>query len=315
MKLKNLAFALAALVTGAVQAATGGMPDTLNIVYVKAPFNLQNMVMKDKQMLEKAFQPYGTKVEWHTITSGAKQGQAMAAGAIDVSAVMNTASLLMANGAGNPVLIASGVSHPADTFAIVGAKGESYSVKDLKGKKIAGPRGTVLHQLMVAALLKEGMSVSDVTFVPMDIPSAMTAVVAGHADAALLAASAVIKAQEAGCKVITTAKGLVNVNLVMTAREGFAKDYPKALELVVKTQRESLKWINANWDAAVALGAKEHGISLADAQKLASWSNYYNTLTNDDIRGLVEDQFFLVENGMMAKKVNVRTLVLPTARH
>ena len=315
MKLKTLAFMLGAAVSGLVQAATGGMPDTVNIVYVKAPFNLQNMVMKDRQMLEKAFKPYGTEVKWHTITSGAKQGQAMAADAIDVSAVMNTASLLMTNGAGNPVLIANGVSHPADTFAIVGAKGEHYTVKDLKGKKIAGPRGTVLHQLLIAALVKEGMSAGDVTFVPMDIPAAMTAVVAGHADAALLAASAVIKAQEAGCEVITTAKSLVNVNLVMTAREGFAKDYPNALNLVVKTQRKALQWINGHWDEAVALGAKEHGIRLDDAKKLAQWSNYYDTLTNDDIKGLVDDQFFLVENGMMAKKVNVRTLVLPTALH
>ena len=139
MKLKTLAFVLGAAVSGLVQAATGGMPDTVNIVYVKAPFNLQNMVMKDRQMLEKAFKPYGTEVKWHTITSGAKQGQAMAAGAIDVSAVMNTASLLMTNGAGNPVLIANGVAHPADTFAIVGAKGEHYTVKDLKGKKIGIP--------------------------------------------------------------------------------------------------------------------------------------------------------------------------------
>ena len=105
------------------------------------------------------------------------------------------------------------------------------------------------------------------------------------------------------------------VDLVMTAREGFAKDYPNALNLVVKTQRKALQWINGHWDEAVALGAKEHGIRLDDAKKLAQWSNYYDTLTNDDIKGLVNDQFFLVENGMMAKKVNVRTLVLPTALH
>lgn len=313
MNFKSFVFALSALAVGVAHAATGGMPDTLNVVYVKAPFNLQNMVMKERQMLEKAFRPYGTSVKWHTITSGAQQAQAMAAGAIDISAVMNTASLLMANGAGTPVLVASGVSHPADTFAIVGAKGQHYSVRDLKGKKVVGPRGTVLHQLLIAALVKNGMSAKDVTFVSMGIPAAMSAVVSGQADAALLAASAVIKAQEAGCNVITTAKGLVNVNLVMTVREGFARDYPKALELVVKTQRNALFWINSNWESAVRLGAKEHGISLSDAEKLARWSNYYNTLNNDDIRGLVDDQFFLVENGMMAKTVNVRSLVLPTA--
>lgn len=168
---------LAAAVCGAFAAsALAAMPEKVTIVYVKSPFNLQNMVMKEKGMLEKAFEKDGVKVEWKSINSGAKQAQAMAAGAVDVSAVMNTASLLMANGSGNPVYVASGVSHPTDTFAIVGKPGASLSVKDLKGKKVAGPRGTVLHQLLIAALVKEGMSADDVEFLSMDIPAAMTAV-------------------------------------------------------------------------------------------------------------------------------------------
>ena len=298
----------------AVAAHAQQWPQELNITYVKAPFNIQNMVMKDQKMLEKAFAPYGTEVKWHDINSGAQQAQAMAAGAIDISAVMNTASLLMANGAGNPVVIINGVSHPADTFAIVSAKGKPLTVKELKGKKIAGPRGTVLHQLMVAALKSEGMSAKDVEFVSMGIPAALSAVVSGNADAALLAASAVIKAEEAGCKVVTTAKDLVNVNLVVTASQPFARQFPNAVKLTVKTQRAALDWINKNWDKAVALGAKEHGISLEDAKKLAQWSNYYNTVTTTDVKGLALDQDFLVENGMMQKKVDVKSLVWPTAK-
>lgn len=314
MKLKTTVIALSALFAGAACAATGGMPEVLDVVYVRAPFNLQNMVMKDQKMLEKAFAPYGTEVKWHDINSGAQQAQAMAAGAIDISAVMNTASLLMANGSGNPVVIINGVSHPADTFAIVSAKGKPLTVKELKGKKIAGPRGTVLHQLMVAALKSEGMSAKDVEFVSMGIPAALSAVVSGNADAALLAASAVIKAEEAGCKVVTTAKDLVNVNLVVTASQPFARQFPNAVKLTVKTQRAALDWINKNWDKAVALGAKEHGISLEDAKKLAQWSNYYNTVTTTDVKGLALDQDFLVENGMMQKKVDVKSLVWPTAK-
>ena len=102
------------------------------------------------------------------INSGAVQGQAMASGDLDFSAVMNTASLLMAAGAGNPIAVATGVAHPKEIFAIVGKPGETLSVKDLKGKKVAGPKGTVLHQLLVAALLKEGMTINDVEFVNMD---------------------------------------------------------------------------------------------------------------------------------------------------
>ena len=300
---------LAAAVCGAFAAsALAAMLEKVTIVYVKSPFNLQNMVMKEKGMLEKAFEKDGVKVEWKSINSGAKQAQAMAAGAVDVSAVMNTASLLMANGSGNPVYVASGVSHPTDTFAIVGKPGASLSVKDLKGKKVAGPRGTVLHQLLIAALVKEGMSADDVEFLSMDIPAAMTAVTSGRVDAALLAASGIIKAEEAGCRVVTTAKGLVDVNLVMTASK-----QPPALDPHERLQREADQWINANSQDAHAIGAKEHGISLADAEKLAGWSHYYGVLTDADVKGLEADQKFLIENGLMTTPVDVKSIVLPIA--
>ncbi|EER6665822.1 ABC transporter substrate-binding protein [Escherichia coli] len=305
--------AIVSLLTMSMTAALADMPKVINVAYVKAPFNIQNIVIKNQFLLEKAFEMYGTKIVWHTISSGAKQAQAMAAGSLDVSAVMNTASLLSANGAGNKVVIVNGVAHPADVFAIVGKPGQTWSINDLKGKKIAGPRGTVLHQLMVAALVKEGFSVEDVEFISMDQPSAMSALMAGHVDAALLAASAVIKAQNQGCKVITTAKDLVNVNLVMTASGNFAKNYPEALELIQKVQRDSLQWVKSNWTEAMILGAEEHGITLEDAKRLASWSNYYDTLTTFDLKGLKLDQDFLVENGLMRQRVNVESIVLPIA--
>ena len=309
MKKTLLAMTLAAFSMGAFAT----MPEKVTIVYVKSPFNLQNMVMKDKGMLEKAFEKDGVKVEWKSINSGAKQAQAMAAGAVDVSAVMNTASLLMANGAGIPVMVASGVSRPTETFAIIGKPGETLTVKDLKGKKVAGPRGTVLHQMLVAALLKNGMKADDVEFLSMDPNAAMTAAIAGKVDAALVAASGIIKAEEAGCKVITTAKGLVDVNLMMTVSKSFAEKHPEALETVVRVEREAYEWMKANWQEALAIGAKEHGISLADAEKLANWSHYYNTVTEADIKGLEADQKFLLENDLMKAPVDVKALILPIA--
>lgn len=310
---KLLAAALVAACFGTAFAGT--LPEEINVVYVKSPFNLQNMVMKEKGLLEKEFAKDNVKIQWKTITSGAKQSQAMAAGSVDISAVMNTASLLMANGSDNPVLIANGVAHPSDVFAIVGQAGKNFNVRDLKGKKVAGPRGTVLHQLLLAALAKEGMSADDVEFISMDIPASLAAVTSGNVQAALLPASALIKAQEAGCNVITTAKGLVDVNLVMTVRKAFADQHPEALARVVKVQRETVKWMNENWEEAVKLGAKEHGISQADAEKLARWSHYYDIVTEQDIKGLAVDQEFLLANQLMQKPVDVKSLVLPVAQH
>ena len=280
---------------------------------MKAPFNLQNIVMKERGMLEEAFKNENVKIDWRVINSGAQQGQAMASGDLDFSAVMNTASLLMAAGAGNPIAVATGVAHPKGIFAIVGKPGEALSVKDLKGKTVVGPKGTVLHQLLVAALKQEGLSVSDVEFVNMDPAAAMTAVVAGKADAALLAANLILKANEAGAKTIVTCDGYVDPNLVMTVRRDFAEQYPEAYDRVVAVNRAALAWIRANKDEALRIGAKAQGVTVEEAARLYDGSGFYDTLTDADIASLEKDQAFLLENGMMQKGVNVKSLILPSA--
>jgi len=293
--------------------ATASPLKTINLAYVKSPFNLQNMVMKERGMMEKEFATDGIVIRWRDINSGAKQVQGMASGALDVSAVMNTASILMTNSVGNAVYIASGVAHPAENFAIVGKAGKRLTIRALKGEKVAGPQGTVLHQLLVAALRREGLSITDVQYLPMSIPAAAAALTSGQISAALLPASAIIKAEEAGCHVITTAQGLVKVNLVLTARASFAREHPEALRRIVKVEREALAWIRANPEQALRIGMKEHGISRQEALKLASRSNFYDVLTEADIQGLEEDQAFLYENGMMRQKIDVRQIVLPSA--
>ena len=72
------------------------------------------------------------------------------------------------------------------------------------------------------------------------------------------------------------------------------KKYPEVLDTVVKVQRELLDWIKKNPEEAIGLGAKEHGIDMDDARKLASWSNYYNTLSEKDIEGPSKRPRFLI---------------------
>ena len=287
----------------------------LNICYVKSPFNLQNIVMKENRMLEKEFAGSDVKVIWHEINSGAKQAQALAAGALDVSAVMNTASLLLAAGVGNDLVVATGAAHPSRVFARVGKKGQNYSVKDLKGKTVAGPRGTVLHQMLVAALKKEGMTMKDIEFVSMDPPKAYAALVGNSVDAALLAAGLVVKANDAGMKTITTAEGLVKPNLVMVARRAYAQEHPDVVKRVVAVHRKAHAWINENKEKALEIGAKAQSVSPIVAKKLFDWSSFYDVLTEDDIVGMEEDKRFLIENGLMRTKirVDVRSLVMPEA--
>ena len=310
MVLKKLVALAAVCLCGSALA----MPKEINISYVKSPFNLQSMVMHERKMLEQAFSADGVKVNWHLINSGAQQTQAMAAGSLDIGGVMNTTSVLLANAGGNPVYIAAGVSRPGKTFALVSRPGEKIDVRALKGKKVAGPRGTVLHQLLVAALVSEGMSLADVDFLSMDIPKAQAALLAGHVDAALLAAGPLLKSIEQGARVVATAEGVVNPVLVVSASKTFAEKYPQALARVLKVHREATLWVSENREAAIAIGAREQGISLDDARKLAEWSHYADYLGAEDFKSLAADMQFLLDNKMMKGAVDLDAIVLPTAR-
>ena len=308
--LRSLSLVLALSLCAAPAFAEDGV---LNISYVKSPFNLQMMVMKDQQMLEKKLAPKGIKVKWHDIDSGAQQATAMASGALDVGGVLNTTSVQMANGEGNPVIIIAGASRPTDVFGLVGQEGASKSFKDLKGKTIAGPKGTVLHQLLVAGLAKEGLSIRDVKFVQMGIPQGFSALMSGKVDAALIAAGALVKAEQAGKPIIATASGLVTPILAMCASQKFIDEQPELLKDVIEVQDAAYDWVMANHDAAIALGAKEQGISIEDAQKLYDWSHYTKRLNEADIKSMDEDLKFLLENGMMRNSVETRSFILDSA--
>ena len=283
-------------------------PQQLNITYVKAPFNIQNIVMKNQGLLEKEFVKEGIKINWIPIKAGLNQVRGMAAGEIDMVAAMNTSTLLIANSAGNRIVIVDGVAHPDDTFAIV-AKPEVKNIVDLKGRQIVGPKGTVLHHLLSAALKSSGVEMKDVNWVSMNLPASLTTLLGGRADAALLAAGGILAAEKAGFHALVKAKGLIETNLVLAARGDFAKEYPDVVRRVAKVNRQALQWALSNKSQAIALGAKELQLSKEDAAKLFDWSHFYSDITQKDVDALQNSQRFLLEQKMMNRSVDINTLI------
>ena len=283
-------------------------PQQLNITYVKAPFNIQNIVMKNQGLLEKEFAKEGIKINWIPIKAGLNQVRGMAAGEIDMVAAMNTSTLLIANSVGNRIVIVDGVAHPDDTFAIM-AKPEVKNIVDLKGRQVVGPKGTVLHHLLSAALKSSGIEMKDVKWVSMNLPASLTTLMGGRADAALLAAGGILAAEKAGFHALVKAKGLIETNLVLAARADFAKEYPDVVRRVAKVNRQALQWALSNKSQAIALGAKELQLSEEDAAKLFEWSHFYSDLTQKHIDALQNSQRFLLEQKMMNCSVDINTLI------
>ena len=269
--------------------------------------------MRDRRMLENAFAPLGITVKWYPFYTGADSTRAMAASSIDIASVINSTSIIVANAAGNPVQIAALVSRPRQTFALMAGPGGPRNVRDLKGKTIAGPKGSVLHQMLIAALAREGMKSSDVKFIHMELPAARAALLSKQVDAALQAGSLIISNEAAGLHTIISADGYINPLLFTAVRPAFAKSSPELLQIYLQVQAEAYDWIAAHQAEAIAIGCRLLQIPTEDGNKLYAWSGMAKTMEESDIRALQADVDFLYKQKMIERKINPRQLVLPSA--
>jgi ABC-type nitrate/sulfonate/bicarbonate transport system substrate-binding protein len=296
-----------------VANAQSHYPQTVNISYITTPFNLQIMVMKEQRMLEQAFASLGVNVHWLNMNNGATQPMAMAAGSLDIAPVINSASVILANAAGNPVEIAALVSRPKQTFALMVGPNGPRNIRELRGKTVAGAKGSVLHQMLIAALVKEGMKASDIKFIQMDINESRSALLANRVDAALQTSSLIIRNEEAGMRTLFTADGYITPLLFTAVRPAFAKNYPELLRIYLDVQEKAYDWISANPTEAVKIGSRILQVSMEDGMKLYRWSGLTKVMEAEDINSLEAYVDFLFQQNMIEQKINPRTFILPLA--
>jgi sulfonate transport system substrate-binding protein len=125
--------------------------------------------------------PY--KIEWKEFAAAAPLLEALSAGAIDTGLV-GDAPFTFAAAAGVPVKAIAAVRQSGEGLAIVvPEKSAIKSFDDLRGKKIATGRGSIGHQLILAALESKGWQSSDVQIVFLAPSDAKVAYTQGSVDA------------------------------------------------------------------------------------------------------------------------------------
>lgn len=96
-----------------------------------------------------------------------------------------------------------------------------------------------------------------------------------------------------------SATGRLDPTLVMVARDAFLTTYPEAAQLLRQIARETYDWMMSHPEEAIAIGAKEQGISLEEARRLFTGSHFFFDLTERETRALRDDALFLRETGLV----------------
>jgi sulfonate transport system substrate-binding protein len=123
------------------------------------------------------------RIEWKEFAAAAPLLEALAAGAIETGLV-GDAPFTFAAAANVPIKAIGAVRQSREGLAVlVPRESRIQSFEDLKGKKIATGRGSIGHQLILAALESKGWSVSDLQIVFLAPSDAKIAYTQGSVDA------------------------------------------------------------------------------------------------------------------------------------
>lgn len=303
-----VAFAIG-MMTGCGAKATKSDISEINLTYVKAPLNVPSIIQKQDDLFGKEFSSDNIAVNFYEITSGPDQTAALASGELDVLHALGGTSALIAASNGVDLKIINTYSRSPKGFMILTNNDEILSAKDLVGKKVAGPKGTILHQVLIAALNNEGYSIDDVEFINMGIPEASVALEDGSVDAALIAGPTAYKAVKNGSKVVANGEGLVDGIIVTAVSKEFAEKHPDVIERFIKVENETLEYINNNFDEAMEKVAEEVGLTIDEVKEMYDWYDFSIDITDNDIKSLEDTQKFLIDNGLQENEVNVQDLI------
>jgi sulfonate transport system substrate-binding protein len=281
--------------------------DKIAVTYVTSPLNVPSIVEKKIGAFSSAF---GTDVTYSNLTTGPEQTAALASGNIQFLFAVGATSVILAAANGADIAVVDTYSRSPKAFMLVtGAHGPT-SAAELKGKTIAGPKGTILHQLLLAYLATAGLTAHDVNFVTMGIPAAQAALAGGSADVALLAGPAAYQALAAGDRKVTDGTGLVGATIVDATSRTFASQHPDAVAAFVKAHQAVLAYMDAHPDETVAAAAAATGLSADAVRAMYPEYDFSSTVSAADLADMTATQKFMLANGMIDKAVDIPGLVL-----
>lgn len=228
------------------------------------------VIARQQRLIEQVLEPKGVTVSWVEFTAGPPLVEALNAGAIDVGWV-GDAPPIFGQAAGSAIVYVAALPGNLDGEAIITKDGSGItSVADLKGRKVAVGKGTSAHNLLVAALEKNGLAFSDVEVAYLPPPDAAAAFAADKVDAwSIWDPFLAIAETNYKPKVLVRSPEVLTVNTYFLSNRDFAKAHPETVSTVVSQLAVAADWADKNRDKVAAALHEVTGVPL-EAQTLAA---------------------------------------------
>lgn len=292
-----------------VETAQSGI-DKLVFTYVTSPLNVPTIIEKDQEIFAKALEPMGISVEYAEITSGADQTQALASGDVQVLYTVGATSVILSAANGADIKVLNMYSRSPKAFCMYSTDDTLTTPESLRGKTIAGPTGTNLHELLVAYLATGGMTLDDVNYLNMSIPDAKAALDGGSLDVALIAGATAYQAQRQGYHLVADGDGLIKAIIAVAVTQKFYDENPDVIEKLAEAQAQIAAYMEENPDETIGAVAAALDLDEEAVREMYPYYDFSLELSEDDIDGFQKTADFMLESGMIEGALDVETLFI-----
>ena len=281
--------------------------DKLTVTYVTSPLNVPTILEKDQGIFEKEL---GVPVEYAELTSGADQTQALASGDVQVLYAVGATSVILSAANGADIKVLNMYSRSPKAFCMY-SKDESLTTPEsLKGKTIAGPTGTNLHELLVSYLAQADMALDDVNYVNMSIPDAKAGLDGGSVDVALLAGATAYNAEQQGYHLVADGEGLISALIAVATTQKFYDEHPDVIKKLNAAQEEIASYMANNQEATMETVAATLDLDVDAVKEMYGFYDFSTEITDADKEGFQKTADFMYESGMIENELDVNTLFI-----
>ncbi len=283
----------------------------LTVTYVTSPLNVPSIVEKNHGIFADTMKSEGIQaVHYSEITSGADQTQALASGDIQFLYAVGATSVILSAANDADIKIISMYSRSPKAFCLFSNDESINSPEDLRGKTIAGPQGTILHELLVAYLATGNMTLEDVQYMNTTIPDGMAAMLGGSVDCALLAGAAAYNTQASGAHLVTNGDGLVEASICCATSQKFYDEHPDLVKKFLEAQQNVLTFLKDNQDTALQEAADFLDLDIQAVRDMYGYYDFDMTIRDSDITAMTATMQFMLDNGMIENAVDINNLVI-----
>lgn len=282
--------------------------DKLTFTYVTSPLNVPSIIEKDQGVFASTFE--GTEVEYAEITSGADQTQALASGDVQVLYAVGGTSVILSAANGADIKVLNMYSRAPKAFCLFSTDESINSPEDLRGKSIAGPTGTNLHELLVQYLATADMTIDDVDYVNMSIPDAKAALDGGSIDVAMLGGAAAYNAQKAGYHKITDGDGLIKAIICVAVTKEFYDAHPEVIEGLKNAQAQITDYMKNNEEDAIAAAAAALDLDVEGVREMYTYYDFSTEISDADKDGFQKTADFMYGAGMIESEFDTSELFI-----